>query len=162
MSSSLPARANLDLLETNYSAWKADAASVDAHWRAFFEGFELGLERLAKTGPAAKTADAKGGAALSESSLTFRMKVTEALMRFRALGHTGAWLDPLDNEAPEATILTLEALGFQESELNEPVVTQFFRKGQPITLGEMLTELRTIYCDRIGFEFMHIHKPDVR
>ena len=160
MSASLPARANLDLLETNYAAWKADATTVDAHWRAFFEGFELGLERLAKSGPAGK-AETKG-ATLSESSLTFRMKVTEALLRFRALGHTGAWLDPLSNAAPEAANLTLEALGFAETELNEPVITQFFRKGQRMTLREMLAELRTIYCDRIGFEFMHIHKPEVQ
>lgn len=160
MSASLPARANLDLLETNYSAWKADATSVDAHWRAFFEGFELGLERLAKSGTATKP-DAKG-ATLSEESLTFRMKVTEALLRFRALGHTGAWLDPLDAAPPESTILSPEALGFQPSELDEPVTTQFFRKGQRMSLRDMLTELRAIYCDRIGFEFMHIHKPDVQ
>ena len=163
MSASLPARANLDLLDSNYAAWKADAASVDAHWRAFFEGFELGMEKLVKTGPAAgKAAEAGKGAALSEENLSFRMRVTEALLRFRALGHTGAWLDPLSDAPPEAEKLTLEALGFQESELNEPVVTQFFRKGQRMTLREMLDELRSIYCDRIGFEFMHIHKPDVQ
>ena len=161
MSASLPARANLDLLESNYSAWKADPTTVDAHWRAFFEGFELGMERLAKT-PAKAAPAGKGGAAIDESTLSFRMRVTEALMRFRALGHTGAWLDPLSNGAPAAPELTLESLGFQESELQSEVVTQFFRKGQAMTLGAMLNELRAIYCGRIGFEFMHIHKPEIQ
>ena len=161
MSSSLPARANLDLLESNYASWKADANSVDEHWKAFFEGFELGMARLAKAGPQGGSPQAKD-AELSEATLTFRMKVTEALMRFRALGHTGAWLDPLHNTHPEAANLTLEALGFEESELDSTVATQFFRKGQSMTLRDMLSELRRIYCDRLGFEFMHSHNPEVK
>ena len=160
MSASLPARANLDLLESNYAAWKADATTVDAHWRAFFEGFELGMERLAKTPATGK--DSARSAVLSEETLTFRMRVTEALLRFRALGHTGAWLDPLSDAAPDAPKLTLEALGFKESELQGEVMTQFFRRGQAMSLGEMLAELRAIYCGRIGFEVMHIHKPEVQ
>ena len=35
-------RANLDLLEDYYRRWRADPASVDERWQAFFERFELG------------------------------------------------------------------------------------------------------------------------
>jgi 2-oxoglutarate dehydrogenase E1 component len=157
MSATLPARPNLDLLESYYAAWKADTQSVDAHWQAFFEGFELGLTRLV---PAA--AGKSSGGALSEEELGFRMKVTDAVMRYRSLGHTGAWLDPLSKAAPQSAVLTLSALGFSENDLGTGVATQFFRQGQRMALGAMLDELRRIYCDRIGFEFMHIHKPEVR
>ena len=34
-------RSNVDLVDANYAKWRADAGSVDAEWRAFFEGFEL-------------------------------------------------------------------------------------------------------------------------
>lgn len=159
MSASLPARANLDLLDSLYSDWKNNPATVDATWAAFFEGFEIGLERLAKQPGVAK--DAKG-AVLSEEALTFRMKVTDAVLRFRALGHKGAWLDPLSITAPQAPDVSLETLGFHESELKDEVATQFYRNGKRMKLGQMIDELRRIYCDRIGFEIMHIHKPEVR
>ena len=158
MSASLSARANLALLDSNYEMWKANPASVDATWAAFFEGFELGMERLAKQSP---SSSAKG-AVLSEDVLAFRMKVTEMLMRFRSLGHTGAWLDPLSKAAPAPQPLSLEALGFSNAELDQEVNTQFYRKGSRMKLRTMLDELRRIYCDRIGFEFMHIHKPELR
>jgi len=159
MSATLASRANLDLLDSQYAAWKSDPASVDANWAAFFEGFEIGMERLAKQTPAAT---AGKGAGLSEIDLTFRMKVTDAVLRFRSLGHTGAWLDPLSNTAPAPAALSLEGLAFSEADMDADVATHFYRKGQRMKLRTMLDELRRIYSDRIGFEFMHIHTPEVR
>ena len=37
----IAARANLDLIEENYRRWQ-EARAVDSGWSAFFEGFELG------------------------------------------------------------------------------------------------------------------------
>ena len=37
-----------------------------------------------------------------------------------------------------------------------------FRDGQPLSLRAMLEELRRIYCGTTGYEFMHIHAPEVR
>ena len=34
--------ANLSLIEDYYERWRADPSSVDASWRIFFEGYELG------------------------------------------------------------------------------------------------------------------------
>jgi 2-oxoglutarate dehydrogenase E1 component len=158
MSASLPARAHLELLDSQYSAWKQNPASVDPLWHAFFEGFEIGMEKLAKQ-PSASTGK---GAALSEIDLTFRMKVTDAVLRFRSLGHTAAWLDPLSNQAPAPAALSMDALGFAEADMEADVATHFYRKGQPMKLRSMLDELRRIYSDRIGFEIMHIHTPEVR
>jgi len=36
-------RANLDLIDENYLRWQRDPMSVDAGWRSFFEGFDLGI-----------------------------------------------------------------------------------------------------------------------
>jgi len=40
---SVGSRWNADLLATYHEQWMRDPASVDADWRAFFEGFELGV-----------------------------------------------------------------------------------------------------------------------
>jgi 2-oxoglutarate dehydrogenase E1 component len=160
MSASLSARANLELLESKYLEWKNDSASVEPSWSSFFEGFELGMAQLA-TKSARQTA-AGEGAGLSEAVLNFRMRVTNALLAFRSLGHTAAHLDPLSASGPETAALSLKGLGFAEDDLDREVQTQMFRDGRPMKLREMLAELRQIYCGFTGFEFMHIFTPEVR
>mgnify|MGYP000207952118 CR=1 FL=1 len=159
MSATLPYRANADFLESKYADWKKDAGSVEPLWSSFFEGFELGMARLPTKGSETAGGDA---APLSEKTLNFRMRVSNALQSFRALGHTAAHLDPLDKEGPEVPGLTLAGLGFTADELEEDVQTHLFRNGQPMKLKTMLAELQRNYCGKTGFEFMHIHHPEVR
>jgi 2-oxoglutarate dehydrogenase E1 component len=161
MSATLPFRANQDLLESQYQSWSKDPASVDAGWASFFEGFELGMAELAKRKGAA-TSGPSSEATLSEATLNFRMRVTNALLLFRSLGHREAHLDPLSQSGPSAPELSLEALGFTEADLDREVQTHMFRGGQAMKLRDFLAELRRIYCGRSGFEFMHIHTPEVR
>jgi 2-oxoglutarate dehydrogenase complex dehydrogenase (E1) component-like enzyme len=63
MSATLPYRANADFLESKYVDWKKDPGSVEPLWSSFFEGFELGMARLATKAEAA-------GAPLSVLSAT--------------------------------------------------------------------------------------------
>ena len=90
------------------------------------------------------------------------MRVSNALQNFRALGHTAAHLDPLDAAGPEVPALTLAGLGFTEEELEREVHTHLFRHGKPMQLKTMLSKLQRLYCGRTGYEFMHIHHPEVR
>jgi len=160
MSASLSSRANLDLLDAKYEDWKRDAATVEPTWSAFFEGFELGMTQLAaKSRGAGAAPDAAG---LSESALSFRMRVSDAIMSFRSRGHGAAWLDPLSAGGPDASVLSNEKLGFSEAEMDAEVQTFFFRGGRTMKLREMLAELRRIYCERAGFEFMYIQDREVR
>lgn len=158
MSATLPSRSNQDILESQYSQWSSDPKSVDATWASFFEGFELGMAHLA----AKKGSSSASSQTLSEQTLNFRMRVSNALHTFRSLGHTASWLDPLSKTAPSPAILSLASLGFTESDMSESVQTQLFRQGRSMPLSEMLKDLRAIYCDRVGFEYMHIHTPEVR
>lgn len=165
MTASVPFRANSDLLDDQYISWKKDPRSVDATWASFFEGFELGVAELAKRhGSNGKTpaANVGGTETLSEKTLSFRMRVTNALMTFRSLGHVAAHLDPLSPTGPAAPTLSLEGLGFTADELDEEVQTQMFRGGRPMKLRAMLDELRGIYCGTAGYEFMHIHTPEIQ
>ncbi len=167
MTASVPFRANSDLLDAQYNDWKKDPRSVDATWASFFEGFELGLTELTKRqqskgGKSTASASDAGTETLSEKTLNFRMRVTSALLAFRSLGHGAAHLDPLSPAGPDSPTLTLEGLGFSPEELDQEVRTQMFRNGQPMTLRAMLDELRGIYCGKSGYEFMHIHTPEIQ
>ena len=157
MNATLPYRANADLLDEKYAAWKNDPRSVEPTWASFFEGFELGM---AQRPPVSAAADGKGQ--ISEDVVAFRTKVTNAILDFRRIGHTAAWLDPLSKKAPEQPLLTPEGLRFKPEEMDAEVASQFYAKGRRAKVREMLDDLRRIYCDKIGFEFMHIHNREVR
>jgi len=163
MSSSVSARLNADLLERQYSLWKQDPQAVDATWGAFFEGFELGMAQPPRLGETTEgTGVGPRAGTLPSEDLSFRARVANLVFTYRAIGHTAVWLDPLSPPPALPEALTPEAMGFTREDLATEVATQFFRQGTPLLLGEMIKELRSIYCDRIGFEFAHIQNAEVR
>jgi hypothetical protein len=156
MSASLPYRANADFLESKYIDWKKDPASVEPLWSSFFEGFELGMAKLAAQ-------PAKGAeGTLSEKTLSFRMRVTNAMHHFRASATPPRISIRSARRGRTSPSLSLAGLGFTDDELEEDVQTHMFRGGQPMKLKTMLSELRRIYCGKTGFEFWHINNPEVR
>ena len=162
MSSSVSARLNAELLEHQYALWKNDPQAVDATWGAFFEGFELGMVRPPRRDEAGATGAGARAATLSSEDLSFRARVANLVFTYRALGHTAVWLDPLSPPPALPSALNPEAMGFSREDLATEVATQLFRNGQPMKLGEMVSQLQAIYCDRIGFEFAHIQNVEVR
>ena len=97
-----------------------------------------------------------------EHEASFRARIVGMVYAFRALGHTAAWIDPLSDGPPAQPALDPRELGFSTADLDKEVATTFFLGGKPMKLRDMMQMLRTTYCDRIGFEFMHIHNMEVR
>ncbi|HVE15423.1 MAG TPA: 2-oxoglutarate dehydrogenase E1 component, partial [Chthoniobacterales bacterium] len=164
MNSSFTARWNEALIDDNYELWRKDPQSVGADWTAFFEGFELGCANPPKNGaaPAAEPAapPKPSGTGIANTSLETRV---EALVYFfRTLGHFEAKLDPLAETGPNVPALSNEELGFNAEDLEKTVSSRFFRDGKSMKLRDMIDELRGIYCDTIGAEFMHIQNPMIR
>jgi len=157
MRPSFATRFNLDLIDENYQRWEKDPESVDATWRAFFEGFELG-----NTPPrnGAATVAASPRAKASESPLQTR--VDGLVYAYRTLGHTIARVNPLADTRPENPLLTLRELGFSEKDLDLQVSSKFFLKDKKMTLRGMIAVLEEIYADAIGTEFQHIQNPRIR
>ncbi|QQL44370.1 2-oxoglutarate dehydrogenase E1 component [Sulfuriroseicoccus oceanibius] len=161
MKSNVSPRLNADLLEQQYDAWKNDPRSVDPSWSAFFEGFELGTAQTKQERAAAAVALSDEGAVDAEVRL--RTKLFAMVYGYRAIGHMQAWLNPLDDEAPNAIrALSLEEFDLSESDLDREVATQYFRDGERMTLRELRRNLEEIYCQGIGFEFMHIQDREKR
>ncbi|MGH8047520.1 MAG: 2-oxoglutarate dehydrogenase E1 component [Chthoniobacterales bacterium] len=180
MNSSFTARWNEALIDDKYELWRNNPASVGEDWSAFFEGFELGCAKPQKNGatppsesstPSESSAPADvvaeptpvaTGVGLANASLETRV---EALVYFfRTLGHFEAKLDPLSQPAIAAPVpvLSAEELGFSNDDLGKTVSSRFFRDGRQMKLSDMIAELRGIYCDTIGAEFMHIQNPIIR
>src|SRR5438876_3123582 len=153
MRSSIAARANLDLIEENYTRWQRDPESVDSGWAAFFQGFELG-----------ELPDHDGAVtiAVEAAEPSLQSRVDGLVYAYRTLGHTIARVNPLAERRPENPLLTLRELGFSEKDLNLRVASKFFLDNREMTLREMFAELERIYADSIGAEFMHIQNTRLR
>jgi 2-oxoglutarate dehydrogenase E1 component len=156
MASTFATRFNLEVIEQNYDRWRKDPASVDASWGVFFEGFELGSTR--QNGAAAPAATA----GKDRDGVPLQTKVDGLVYHYRYLGHTIAHLDPLSKTRPQNPLLSLEELGFTESDLDLVVSSKYLLDGKPMKLRDMISQLVATYCGTIGAEFMHIGNPRVR
>jgi 2-oxoglutarate dehydrogenase E1 component len=147
---------NAALLESTYEQWRIAPDTVDPSWRAFFEGFELGLQQEPHLdGPTAPTTSTTP----TSSERTYRLKqarIYNLLFAYRTLGHHLASLDPLELAKPVETELDLKHFKLDESDLDTVFDSGQLAGGGERTLREILSILKNTYCGTIGVEYMHI------
>ncbi len=146
---SVGSRWNADLVAEYHERWKQDPQSVEADWRAFFEGFELGLSLPPKT--------AKGGPVVAGSAVDAagQFKVFAAIHAYRTLAHLQAKTNPLATPSPYFE-LTDKALGLDTLPPTQTFYTADFVGGQMLPVSEILAKLKDTYCGPIGVEYTHI------
>ncbi len=132
---------NADYLEQEYARFKTDPLSVPADLRAFYEGFELGLE---------------GSLGGGESLARFQSAVVDLIEAYRSLGNLAAQIDPFDRPRPRPAALNLAYHGLSEHDLDRRVDTGSVGLPQTATLREVVAKLEKTYCRSIGAEYMHI------
>jgi 2-oxoglutarate dehydrogenase E1 component len=137
-------RWNLDAIEDAHQRWRQDPASVDASWRSFFEGFELGAGR---------------GAPGDSGTQTGLVRLIDA---YRDLGHFLAHLDPLSEPPRTYPLLELSEFGLTPADLDRTFDTSYFVGLPRATLRELVAALRETYCRTIGVEYMHIQDTRIR
>jgi len=138
-----------DYLDEQYRLWQQNPDAVGSDWQAFFQGFELGRNRL-PDGQTASLADA-----LKQSG------VQSLLYRYRSIGHLLACTDPLSPCPKKHPQLELSEFGLSDSDRDTAFVTRRFLK-EKATLDEILAVMHDTYCRSIGVEFMHIQDPAER
>src|SRR5262249_28456926 len=139
-------RWNLAALEAAYQRWQEDPSSVDASWRIFFEGFELGT---ARTSAPPFDAEAQTG-------------IVRLIDAYRDLGHFVAHLDPLNERPATHALLELSEFGLEEADLDRTFDTSTFVGLPRARLRELLAVLRETYGRTIGVEYMHIQDTRIR
>jgi len=142
---------NAELIDQYYQNWLKDAQSVDSHWQAFFEGFELG-----ESHPAA--APTSGG---SEQAIK-QTNVDSLIYAYRSLGHTLANLDPLGRPREDQPRLEISNFDLTEADLEETFQTGHLLQQQSMKLKDIIALLRRIYCGSVGVEYVHIQETELR
>ena len=150
MSSSVPTRQNVEVMEAQYALWQQDPSAVDPQWASFFEGFELGMAQLPKKGaqasPAAAAAPPTQAApaaspapvaavsatgAPSTQDISFFARVVALIYNYRTLGHTQAHINPLEDEPERNPRLSLDQFGLGEGDMERISWNEYFRHGEP-------------------------------
>src|SRR4051812_39098602 len=154
-------RYNADLLDDAYQRWLVNPEAVEPSLRAFCEGFHLGYAQFQHRPP---TLNGTNGAptTTTPSDGALQTRVDGLVYAYRTLGHTLAWTNPLARQRPANDLLSLRELGFSDKDLDLTVSSKYLLGGAPMKLREMLAKLEGVYCDKIGFEFMHIANSRVR
>ncbi len=79
---------------------------------------------------------------------------------YRVMGHFAADLDPLGlAERSVHKELRVETYGFTQADLDRPIFIDRYLGLEFATVRQILHILRSTYCRKIGFQFMHITSP---
>lgn len=134
-----------------YDQYLQQPDSVEPSWRAFFQGFDFGVEQ--------------NGSAVSETlevpeHLQNEFKVVKLIDGYRSRGHLFTKTNPVRDRRKYSPTLDIENFGLSEADLQT-----VFNAGEimgigPNTLETIIHHLKRIYCDSIGIEYMYIRNPE--
>lgn len=152
-------RANADFIDQLHEQYRADPASVDPTWRAFFQGLELGRSEGggADAPLPAMALDASGATGTTPRPRTFGL-----VHGYRDLGHLLANVDPLSDPPEWHPLLDLAHYSLREEDLSQPSEPGGFRGEPPRTLGDLVDALKETYCGTMGVEFTGIRDSEQR
>ena len=156
ITATLPTRANADVIEEYYRRWSENPESVDAVWRAFFQGFTLGL-----SGQAPVLAGSASMAPALIDSLK-QSQVHSLIFHYRSIGHIQAHLDPLNDPPPPAPRLALGEFGLAKPDLETFFDVGHYLDGGQMRLADLIAGLQQTYCGPIGVEYLHIQETEIR
>jgi len=131
-----------------YDQYLVSPESVEPSWRAFFQGFEFGIDKAEK-----------GEIHVPENILK-EFKVVKLINGYRTRGHLFTNTNPVRERRTYTPNLDLQNFELSEGDLNEE-----FDAGEIIGIGRnslenIIIHLERIYCTSIGIEYMYIRTPE--
>ena len=136
-----------------YDQYLINPEQVEPSWRAFFQGFEFGIEESKKEKLAFE------GVEVPENILK-EFNVVKLINAYRTRGHLFTKTNPVRDRRTY-----LPNLEIQNFDLSSDDLESVFNAGEIIglgvtTLANILIHLERIYCNSIGIEYMYIRTPE--
>ncbi|SDM87332.1 2-oxoglutarate dehydrogenase E1 component [Kriegella aquimaris] len=147
-----------------YDKYLKNPDSVEPSWRAFFQGFDFGMEssldELDLSSQNGMVTIANGDQVEMPQSLQKEFQVIRLIDGYRSRGHLFTKTNPVRDRRKYTPTLDLENFGLSEADLDT-----VFNAGEIIGIGsnnlrEIIRHLQSIYCDAIGVEYMYIRSPE--
>ncbi|NER09556.1 2-oxoglutarate dehydrogenase E1 component [Muriicola jejuensis] len=147
-----------------YDKYLTHPDSVEPSWRAFFQGFDFGMESaLDEVGIDTHSGTAtlsNGQDVVIPETLQKEFQVVRLIDGYRSRGHLFTKTNPVRERRKYSPTLDIENFGLSESDMDT-----VFNAGEIIgigsnTLRNIISHLQQIYCDSIGVEYMYIRSPE--
>ncbi len=147
-----------------YDRYRTHPDSVEPSWRAFFQGFDFGVEstlgELEVDAGQGLVHTAAGEVAPMPESMHKEFQVVRLIDGYRQRGHLFTATNPVRARRKYSPTLDIENFGLSAADLNT-----VFNAGEiigigPTTLSNIIDHLKSIYCDAIGVEYMYIRIPE--
>ena len=150
---------SLAFVELMYEQYCADPNSVDAEWRAYFNGWNE-----QNTVDSVTLRDAKPQGlfssqsipSMSDATLVLQERLDGMIRAYRVRGHVKAKLDPLGLPRAGHPELEPARYGFEDADLERVFSAKGIHGPDQASLREILNHLEETYCGHIGVQFMHI------
>ena len=147
-----------------YDKYLQHPDSVEPSWRAFFQGFDFGVESSLDEldfQTLTESAGMNGGRPLDmPRSLQKEFQVIRLIDGYRSRGHLFTKTNPVRERRKYSPTLDIENFGLSDEDFDTK-----FNAGEILgigsaTLREIIDHLQRIYCDAIGAEYMYIRSPE--
>ena len=147
-----------------YDRYLINPDSVEPSWRAFFQGFDFGMESaLGEVGVSAggeMKISANGKEVSIPESVHKEFRVVRLIDGYRSRGHLFTKTNPVRERRKYSPTLEIENFGLSGEDLDT-----VFNAGEIINIGantlrQIIDHLQRIYCDSIGVEYMYIRIPE--
>ncbi|RXG24604.1 2-oxoglutarate dehydrogenase E1 component [Leeuwenhoekiella aequorea] len=144
-----------------YDKYLQHPDSVEPSWRAFFQGFDFGMEESGVQPDFAPAEVKTTNAAVSvPDNLQKEFQVVKLIDGYRTRGHLFTKTNPVRERRQYTPTLALENFGLSENDLDTTFSAGEILGIGTTTLREIVNHLEKIYCESIGVEYMFIRKPE--
>ena len=131
-----------------YDQYLINPDSVEPSWRAFFQGFDFGVENSAEY-----AGDNVPEAVLKE------FRVVKLIDGYRGSGHLFTRTNPVRERRKYKPTLAIENFGLTHEDLDTVFSAGEIIGVGPAKLADIIVHLERIYCESIGLEYMFIRHP---
>ncbi|GAB2764196.1 2-oxoglutarate dehydrogenase E1 component [Salinimicrobium soli] len=141
-----------------YDQYLQHPDTVEPSWRAFFQGFDFGVESSGD-GQYFMEHPEKGEPITIPDSVIKEFQVVKLIDGYRTRGHLFTRTNPVRERRKYSPTLALENFDLHDSDLDT-----VFNAGEilgigPASLRQIIIHLEKVYCDSIGIEYMYVRNP---
>jgi len=144
--------AHTDYFMELYDKYLKHPDTVEPSWRAFFQGFDFGLENGSVMRP---TSDIE-----IPDHLKKEFAVVKLIDAYRTRGHLFTKTNPVRERRTYSPDLNFLNFGLEEEDLSTVFSAGEVMGIGPSTLEKIIIHLKEIYCDSIGVEYMYIRRSE--
>ena len=134
--------------------------SVEPSWRAFFQGFDFGMQQNGVSAEILEEAPVDFKEGEIPEHVTKEFKVIRLIDGYRTRGHLFTKTNPVRERRQYRPTLEIDTFGLEESDLDTKFNAGDMLGIGPSSLRDIIKHLEKVYCESIGIEYMFIRKPE--